>query len=276
MRDDEHVRTLQWALPKLGYRWAGFRNVRRQVLRRVAARMRELDLPDATAYRARLEAHADEWRVLDSFCRISISRFYRDRGTFDLVCRELVPELARRAQAAGEAALSVWAAGCASGEEPYTLAIAWRLSIAPQFPALTLAITASDIDEHMLARAREGLYEPSSLRELPDAWREAAFEARGAQLRLRDELRSHVRWQRADLRTTAPEGPFHLVLCRNLAFTYFDERTQEALLARLGERMAPGSYLVLGAHERLPAGARGFIAKAHWPNVGVRIAGDGS
>ena len=83
MRDTEFVAFLQWALPQLGLRWPGFRNVRRQVRRRVARRLVELGIPDLNAYRRHLHAHAEEWRHLDGLCRISISRFHRDRAVFE-------------------------------------------------------------------------------------------------------------------------------------------------------------------------------------------------
>jgi chemotaxis protein methyltransferase CheR len=80
MSDSQCVVFLQWALPRLRVRWAGFRKVRRQVCRRVWRRARELGLADLVAYRAYLEEHPEEWALLDSMARITISRFYRDRG----------------------------------------------------------------------------------------------------------------------------------------------------------------------------------------------------
>ena len=77
MKDSDCVDFLQWALPRLGLRWPGFRKVRKQVCKRVDRRLRELGVPDAKTYRDFLEKHREEWSVLDSFCRIPISRFYR-------------------------------------------------------------------------------------------------------------------------------------------------------------------------------------------------------
>jgi chemotaxis protein methyltransferase CheR len=88
MTDAECVAFLQWALPQLRLRWHGFRRVRRQVCRRVSRRIAELGLKEADAYRAYLEGNLHEWNVLAGLCRITISRFWRDR---ELLSRQLSP-----------------------------------------------------------------------------------------------------------------------------------------------------------------------------------------
>ena len=94
MNDPELVAFLQWALPRLGLRWQGYRKVRARVRKKLNERLRQLGLPDIAAYRDRLEAHPQEWVVLDALCRITISRFHRDRGVFDHLRRIVLPRLA--------------------------------------------------------------------------------------------------------------------------------------------------------------------------------------
>ncbi len=253
MTDAECVAFLRWALPRLGMRWAGFRRVRRQVCRRMAKRLRELELSDPAAYRVHLEAYPEEWPVLDGLCRIPISRFFRDRGMWQALAREALPVLA-----AGTRELRVWSAGCASGEEPYTLAILWQAELAGRFPDVRLRVVASDAEPHLLERARRGLYGWSSLKEVPPALRDAAFEREDHAFRLREALRSGIDFVCQDIRRAQPDGPFGLILCRNLAFTYFDEAGQREVLDALTARTAPGGALVIGAHERLPVPAPGF------------------
>jgi chemotaxis protein methyltransferase CheR len=252
MTDRECVALLQWALPRLGLRWSGFRRVRRQVCKRLSRRMTELGLRDVAAYRARLEADASEWSLLDASCRISISRFYRDRGVFEALTREVLPELARAAIARGRPFLRAWSAGCASGEEPYSLRLAWDLAVAPGFPGARLDILATDASAELLERARRALYPASSLEELPADWRATAFERLDGRYRLRDAFRRGVRFREDDIRKTMPAGPFDLILCRNLAFTYFEVDLQRQLQNELVRRLAPAGALVVGAHEALP------------------------
>ncbi|HZY03252.1 MAG TPA: CheR family methyltransferase [Anaeromyxobacteraceae bacterium] len=254
---DQCTALLQWALPQLGLRWAGFRRVRGQVCKRIRPRLEALGL-GADRYRGLLARDPAERALLDSFCRITISRFWRDRAVFDRLRDDLLPALAERARAGGERALRCWSAGCASGEEPWSLRLAFEMAVAPRFPGLAIEILATDVDPAVLARARAGSYPPGALRELPPGWAEAAFEPADGERRLGDGWRGGVAFRRQDLRRRMPAGPFHLVLCRNLAFTYFDETLQRAVLRRLVARLTPGGLLVVGIHERLPPGDLGL------------------
>ena len=253
MKDAELVAFLRWALPRLGLRWAGCRRVRGQVGKRLARRLRALGLPDLAAYRARLEAgEAAEWDALEPLCRISISRFRRDPGVFARLEDEVLPGLARQALARG-APLRCWSAGCASGEEPYTLALIAERLLAPAFPGLEVRILATDVEARMLERARRACYPRSSLRELPREWVQACFAAAaGGEACLAPRLRERVELRQADLRRDLPDETFDLVLCRNLAFTYFEPAAQPGILARLRSVLRPGGVLVIGRKERLP------------------------
>ena len=123
MRQADCVEFLQWCLPRLHMRWAGFRKVRSQVCKRIRRRLTSLGLEDLDAYQRYLETHAGEWPHLDAMCRITISRFYRDREVWESLRRRALPALAAAAGERGDGVLRAWSAGCASGEEPYTLNI---------------------------------------------------------------------------------------------------------------------------------------------------------
>lgn len=265
MKDAECVAFLQWALPRLGYRWGGFRKVRRQVCKRISRRLRALGLADLAAYRTRLAEDRAEWDVLDGFCFIPISRFWRDRGVFDHLAEVLLPRLAREA-GGEERALAVWCAGCASGEEPYSLAIAFLLGPAAGSGA-ALEILATDADENLLERARRGVYGRGSLKDLPEEYLAAAFDKTDSLYKLRGEFRAPVRLRLEDIRARMPAGPFDLVLCRNLVFTYFDHDQQRAFVPKLAPRIRPGGLLVVGSHEILPADAMGFTPEPGPPGL---------
>jgi chemotaxis protein methyltransferase CheR len=220
--------------------------------------MAELDVRGIAAYRAYLESTPDEWRQLDALCRVTISRFYRDRGVFELLERCVLPELAEDA-ATREATCEAWSAGCASGEEPYTLVLVWEHAIRTSFPTVTLHVLATDADETMVKRARAASYEESSLRELPLAARRHGFVRRGGLSHVRPRFRGLVTVVEHDIRDAAPSGPFDLVLCRNLAFTYFDLSLQREVASRFARVLRPGGALVIGSHEELPEGVQGFL-----------------
>jgi chemotaxis protein methyltransferase CheR len=258
MTDRDCIALLQWALPQLRLRWPGFRRVRGQVCKRIGERIRGLDLRGAPAYRDYLEQHPGEWEVLDRCCRITISRFYRGQGTFRALEEDVLPHLARASRSRGDRSFSCWSAGCASGEEPYSLSILWKLRLQERFPDLHLNILATDADEALLERARRAAYRASSLKDLPRSFRTGAFDAVAGTYLVREPFRSGVSFLRHDLRLWPPDGPFDLVLCRNCAFTYFEESLQREVLAAMRGVMVPGGALVIGNHESLPPGAEGF------------------
>jgi chemotaxis protein methyltransferase CheR len=256
VRDADCAELLRWAAARLDLRYEGFRRVRGQVCKRLVRRIVALGLGGPAAYRAFVDAHPAERAVLDELCRVHVSRFYRDRALFDALASQVLPTLASRARGP----LRVWSAGCAAGEEPYTLALIWRYAVAPRFPGLRLQIVATDVDGPSLDRARLACYPPSSLKELPPAWREAMFVARGPRLCLRDDLRDAVELRCEDVRERTPAGPFHLILCRNGPFTYFAAPLQRTVAARVAALLAAGGGLIIGYRERLPAGAPQLVA----------------
>lgn len=266
MTDAECLELLRWAAPRLGLRYEGFRRVRGQVCKRVGRRMKALGVAGLSAYLERLEADPTERAVLDGLCRVTISRFYRDQGVFDALREPLLPQVMEAARARGERVLRVWSAGCASGEEPYTVAVLFHLGLRPRFPDFRLELVATDADASLLERARRGCYRRATLRELPSGWVDEAFTPaftpHEGELCLRPEYREGLDFRCEDLRQRMPEGPFHLVLCRNVAFTYFARSLQGEVLARLLERLAPGGLLAIGAHESLPQDARGLVRAA--------------
>ena len=267
MDDRECVAFLRWCLPQLGRRWSGYRKVRRLVGKRLNRRLAELGLTDLCAYRAFLTSTPAEWARLDVICHIPISRFYRDRGAFDVIIRQLLPQLAAMASARGMAGIKCWSAGCASGEEPYTLSIGWRLCVVQNWPTLQLAVIATDADRTMIERAKAACYSRSSLKDLPQEWAERAFIPQRPLFCLAAKFREGVQLELQDIRHSMPEGRFDLILCRNLVFTYFDEALQCRIAEQLRERLRPGGFLVVGSHEALPADLGGLDPITEKPGI---------
>ncbi|MFO7768006.1 MAG: CheR family methyltransferase [bacterium] len=255
MEDERCVSFLQWALPKMGMRWEGFRKPRGQVCNRIEERMEELGLPGSSAYRDHLREHPGEWEELRRLCRVTISRFMRDREVWRWLFREYLPEEA--GGMAEEETFRCWSAGCASGEEPYTVSLLWYRHVAGPHPALDLEVMGTDIDEEVLQRARRGCYPESSLKELEEDIVDEAFRRTGDEadpLCLRRAFRRPVSFRRQDLLEGMPEGDFPLILCRNLVFTYYQEGLQREVLEGLVARLPAGGLLVAGSSEEIPGG----------------------
>jgi chemotaxis protein methyltransferase CheR len=232
-------------------RWQGFRKVHNQVCKRLRRRMKDLGIEGFGAYRKRLDTHPEEWTALDGLTHITISRFFRDKSIFEALEGCVLPDIAARAEAEKRQA-RFWSAGCASGEEPYTLKILWDLAVVPAFPGVECSVIATDVDETVLKRARNGCYSKGSLRELPEALLRQGFEQSDGLFCVRQQHREGVSFVLQDLRSDAPDGRFDLILCRNVAFTYFAPPLQVEALDRILGRLANPSFLVIGAREKLP------------------------
>jgi chemotaxis protein methyltransferase CheR len=128
------------------------------------------------------------------------------------------------------------------------------MQLASKFPETAFRVLATDRDTQLLGRARRACYRRSSLRELPEDWIARAFEGDADEWCLKVELGRTVTFEVQDLRRALPSGPFRLVLCRNMAFSYFDDREQRRVLRDVTACLKPGGYLVIGAHEQLPEG----------------------
>jgi chemotaxis protein methyltransferase CheR len=260
MTDADYVQFLKAYLPQLGLRWQGFRKVRKQVIKRLKRRLRELGLQDLSAYTAYVEHHLEEWIVLDTCCRITVSRFYRDPEMFDALRHHVLPSLAQTVSVEKQRELRCWSAGCASGEEVYTLKMLWDWCLSSQFPELRLRIMATDADLHMLERARTGWYTLESLKALPCQWRAWGFDRCHRGYVVRQTLREGISFAEQDIRTDHPEGQFHLILCRNLVFTYFAQPVQREVIEQIAEHLVLGGILVVGKHESLPPSTRQMVA----------------
>ena len=257
---------LQWALPQIDMRWAGFRKVHKQVCKRIKRRVKSLDLENFLAYQNWLENHPAEWKILDEMCRITISRFYRDWAVFDCLRDAVLPQLTQRAIKENRP-LRCWSAGCASGEEPYTLSLIWHFVLKEKFPELDFQIVATDIDAKLLARAKAVCYAFGSLKGLPKEWISSAFSVKDGLFCIHSEFGKNIRWLEQDIRETQPTGTFDLLLCRNLVATYFEPALQVSVFKKMETAMIPGGILVLGCHEKLPEGLEGFSLKIEGLNI---------
>ncbi|HEU4698071.1 MAG TPA: protein-glutamate O-methyltransferase CheR [Gemmatimonadales bacterium] len=223
--------------------------------RRIAVRMRACGVHTYAEYRALLECTPAECERLHDALTINVTRFYRNLETWDQLRDRVLPDLLR----ARDGRLAVWSAGCASGEEPYTVA----LLVAEVAACLgrpdwleRLEVDATDIDRQSLERATQARYLAPALVELPPAYRARWFAEREGAWEVAERLRRRVRVGRLDLTREPPRRPaYDLILCRNVVI-YFDKAMQERLFDLFAEALAPGGYLVLGKVETLLGPAR--------------------
>ncbi len=243
----------------------GYRKVRKGAKKRVGRHMADLGCRDMAAYLDVLKK--DETARLECRLRLTvpISRFFRDRHTWRALSELVLPELLR----AGPAMVRVWSAGCAAGEEVYSFKIAWdRLSrTAGRLPELELI--ATDLHPHNLARAREGVYPASALREMQSDERDACFDRRSGKksFAIKVALKTGIDWRSHDLLSPPPISGCHVIFLRNNLLTYYTDASMRPALTRVLAALAPKGYLIVGAHERLPVEFTGLVRFANAPLI---------
>ena len=220
------------------------------VRRRIAVRMRACGVHTYADYQALLDRSPTEYERLRDALTINVTRFYRNAETWNLLRRELIPRLC--APVSGE--IRVWSAGCASGEEAYTIAIiaAEHLERTGRSGELErLVVDATDVDRLSLERAMAARYRPENLTEMPPELVSRYLEPAGPELQVVARVRGRVFVRRVDLSSApSPRRDYHMVVCRNVLI-YFDRPMQERLLQIFTDSLAPGGYLVLGKVETL-------------------------
>ena len=216
----------------------------RVLRRRIAVRMRANNVHTYEEYLAILDRAPEEYQKLADALTINVTKFFRNPELWARLRELVIPEL----WSIPQRPITVWSAGCASGEEPYTLAM---LFAAARGALDRIRIDATDIDRVCLERAREAVYPQASFSETPAEIVEAYTTPLGDQRQVIGTLRAIVAVNRLELtRDPARNPPYDMIVCRNVLI-YFDRAMQERLFALFAEALRPGGYLVLGKVETI-------------------------
>jgi two-component system CheB/CheR fusion protein len=229
-----------------GFDFTGYK--RSSLMRRVRRRMEAADMEGFEEYQDYLEVHPNEFAYLFNTILINVTSFFRDRQTWDFLAEEVVPQIVENAS--GGRQIRVWSAGCAGGEEAYTLAMVFGEALGVDAATERLKIYATDVDEDALAQARQGGYSPEAVEPVPDDLRETYFDLTGGQYVFRGDMRRTVVFGRHDLIQDAPISRLDLLVCRN-TLIYLNAETQRRVLARFHFALRDSGYLFLGKAEML-------------------------
>ncbi|PYV87524.1 MAG: chemotaxis protein CheR [Acidobacteria bacterium] len=223
-----------------------FRGYKRTTLeRRFRKRMFQLNIGSYAEYSKYIRQKPDELNQLLNTILINVTEFLRDQPAWEVLRSEVLPPMLKQLKPG--AAFRVWSAGCASGEEAYSVAIILAEFFGARLSEFDIKIYATDIDEESLAIARRGEYAADALRHIRASWREKYFGGRGP-LRINREIRRMVIFGRSNLIHDAPISHVNLLVCRNLLI-YFDSDSQKQILTRLHYALDPGGILFLGKSE---------------------------
>jgi two-component system CheB/CheR fusion protein len=229
-----------------GFDFTGYK--RSSLMRRVNRRMAQLGISGYTEYLDQLQVHPDEFTTLFNTILINVTSFFRDGEPWEHLRTDLIPQLLLELKP--ESPVRVWSAGCASGEEAYTLAMVLCEVLGPDEFRRRVKIYATDVDEDGLARARQAVYSERDVQSLPDGMLERYFDVAGNRYSFRKDLRRSVIFGRNDLVQDAPISRIDLLVCRN-TLMYFNAETQARMLARFHFALTPAGMLFLGKAEML-------------------------
>ena len=219
----------------------------RCIRRRIAKRLRLCKVTDFASYLKRLEIDRDELDTLLATISIHVSQFFRNPDTFRILEQKILPDLCRQARAAGRTKLTLWSAGCATGEEPYSLALLVDDLAATD---LDIRILATDISEPVLEIARSGYFEATRMKEVPPEVLEKYFRVENRRYQLIQRVRDKVEFMRHNIMTASDYPAVDLVLCRNVLI-YFTRSEQERILSRFATALPKHGALVLGRSETM-------------------------
>jgi two-component system CheB/CheR fusion protein len=252
--DPEFERLLEFLRSSRGFDFTGYK--RSSLVRRVNRRMQQVSIGDYADYLEHLEVHPEEFGHLFDTILINVTAFFRDHPAWDYLAQDIVPKIIETSNVS-DGTIRVWSAGCASGEEAYTLAIVLAEALGTQEFIRRVRIYATDVDLDALEKGRHAVYTPRELRGVPEEYLERYFIHTNGSRVFRTDLRKSVIFGRHDLIQDAPISRLDLLVCRN-TLMYFNAETQGRVMGRLHFALKNTGYLFLGRAEMLTSQARLF------------------
>src|SRR5256885_1418512 len=233
-----------------------FRNYKRPTLRRrIERRMADRQIKSPEEYLALIQRDSREIEALFGSMLIKVTDFFRDRETWDLLSSKVIPHLLSEKRPGEE--IRVWCAGCATGEEAFSVALLLAEAMGPAFQNQEVKIFGTDLDEKAIAFARRGIYSAEKVKAVPAEMLQSWFVQVPEGWCVRKELRRTVVFGVNNLVSDAPISRLDLLLCRNV-FIYLDAQLQKRVLTRFHYALRRHGLLVLGKSELIPFAGKIF------------------
>jgi len=249
-------RILNYLKEKRSFDFSGYRTS--MVERRVKHRFPSIKCKSYHAYFHYLQENPDELDNLLDVLTINVSRFFRDTLAFEYIVDRVLPAIIHPKKGTTDRSLRIWSAGCAMGEEPYSIAILIHEFLEKESLDFQVNIFATDIDGKILKKAQKATYPFESIKNVKYRLLKKYFTAKGKSFQLIPKIRDLVSFSAYDLldkKSYAPPesifGSFDMVLCRNVLI-YFNMEYQDLIFDKLYRSLAKNGYLVLGEAEIPP------------------------
>ena len=224
------------------------------IKRRLLSRMRSTGTTTYDDYLKYLKEHAPELENLRNALTINVTEFFRDGEVYDHIKKEVIPALFH-----GRKTIRIWCAGCSTGEEPYSIAMILHDIMAAD-KTLSGQIYATDIDEVVLKKAKEGIYPAKSLAKVPEAQIHRHFtKLPDGNYQVKPGLQELIRFRPHDLMSGQPISKFlDMITCRNVTI-YFTEKQKDELARMFHKALVPGGYYIMGKTEYLGREVEGLF-----------------
>lgn len=236
-----------------GFDFTGYK--RSTLNRRINKRMQSLEIDSCSNYLDYLEVHPDEFVQLFNTILINVTSFFRDRSAWDYLSTEIIPRITAGKEP--QEPIRIWSAGCASGQEAYTMAILLAEALGVEQFRERVKIYATDVDEEALHQSRQAIYSAKEVADIPPELLEQYFEHSNSHYTFRKDLRRSVIFGRHNLVADAPISRIDLLVCRN-SLMYFNAEAQAKILARFHFAITEGGFLFLGKAEMLLSHSNSF------------------
>ncbi len=254
-----------------GFDFTGYK--RATLERRITKRLQTVGCASYGDYLDYLEVHPDEFALLFNTVLINVTNFFRDASSWEFLAESVLPDLIKRRQPSGP--IRVWSAGCATGQEAYTLAMIFAEALGVEDFNERVKIYATDADDEALAKARLALYNEREIADVPAELREKYFEITEGQFAFRKDMRRQLIFGRHDLIQDAPISRVDLLVCRN-TLMYFNAETQAKILQRFQFALNDNGVLFLGRAETLMTNATTFAPLDLKRRVSTKVPAPGN
>ncbi len=226
--------------------------------RRINVRVRATNSSSYAEYLKILKKDQDEYRNLIEALTVNVSEFFRNPETYTVIEKEVLPALIKSKSNSMVKSIRIWSAGCAAGEEAYSLAILLHMLLNKDFGKYRISIMGTDIDSSSLEKARKGVYGENVLKNVDEKTRERYFIKKGGMYQVTDQLKNITHFKQHDLISGPKLSHFDMIICRNVMI-YFNKEIQEQLHLDFYKALSQGGFFIIGKAETLLGTAAGYF-----------------
>jgi chemotaxis methyl-accepting protein methylase len=219
------------------------------VFRHLRSRLQDINAVNGDDYVNYIKANPAEIDIFIDALSISVTHFFRDADVFESFRKNVIPVVMKRKESAEQKMIRMWSAGCATGQEPYSIAILMKEALAGRDDYL-IKIWATDVDMDAIEKAKKAEYEERDFREMEKKYRDKYFERKGDKYILSDEIKRLVRFERVDLISDPGLKFMDVIFCRNVMI-YFNRLQQEELFKKFYESLNIKGYVVVAKVETI-------------------------